>query len=107
MILPDLSAHLVVQKLPDRKIKISLIGPRTTALFINREQRHQTLILRFHPTGLAAYLPFLEQYLPAYLDGKSTLEEASTALIEAFTNRMNSKDYFLTKACTTYAAAFC
>lgn len=84
MILPDLSAHLVVQILPDGKIKMSLIGPRTTALFINREQRHQTLILRFHPTGLAAYLPFLEQYLPAYLDGKSTLEEASTALIEAF-----------------------
>jgi AraC-like DNA-binding protein len=58
IILPDLSAHLVIHQLADGNIRGSLIGPRTRSLMINRQHRRKTFILRFEATAPARYLPF-------------------------------------------------
>lgn len=84
VILPDLSAHLVVHYMVDGGIHIGLIGPRTTARFINRQQRSKTLIFRFHPAALAVFLPFPVSDLTDRSIDLPTLigTERATALLE-------------------------
>ncbi|PHN04660.1 helix-turn-helix domain-containing protein [Flavilitoribacter nigricans] len=58
VILPDLCGHLIVHVFTDGRTRLRIIGPRTRALFINRQQRQRTYVIRFQPTALANYLPF-------------------------------------------------
>lgn len=54
VILPDLSAYLILHFLTDGSIRTSLVGPRTTAVFIDRQWRSTTYLFRFRTGSLFA-----------------------------------------------------
>ncbi len=80
VILPDLSAHLVIHHLSDGSLSGCLIGPRTQALLINRQKRRKTYLLRFEAGALAQYLSFPVQDLT---DRSIPLEHLVTSEREA------------------------
>lgn len=57
MILPDLSPHIVAYKCKGQdQYRLSLVGPRSKAVLVNRRPRFHTLIIRFKPTALPFFM---------------------------------------------------
>ncbi|MEM1134734.1 MAG: helix-turn-helix domain-containing protein [Bacteroidota bacterium] len=46
VILPDLSAYIIIHCLQNGNFRVRIVGPRTESIFINRRSRYNTLIFR-------------------------------------------------------------
>ena len=58
IILPDLFLYIVAHHLKDGSARISLVGPRTHSITINRKRRTKTLMIKIPPLYLEHLLPF-------------------------------------------------
>ncbi len=73
MILPDLSPHIIAYKCEgEDEYRLSLVGPRSSAIIVNRRPRLHTLIIRFKPSALSF---FTSENIQALKDKSFPLEE--------------------------------
>lgn len=55
IILPDLSAHIIIHRLKNDKLRIRVVGPRSKSIIVNHKERKQTFIMRFKPSSFIGF----------------------------------------------------